>query len=84
MNVPETEKGRVMHVSLPIGSAVLMGSDSCSVFDPPPVIGTNIEISLIGESREHCDEVCGKLSQGGLARLRLRPTRHVVPTMMDG
>ena len=29
MNVAEEELDRIMHVSLPIGSSVLMGSDSC-------------------------------------------------------
>ena len=34
--LPEAEKSRVMHVSLPIGDSVLMGSDSCSAFGGPP------------------------------------------------
>lgn len=36
MPVSDAEKSRVMHVSLPIGSSVLMGSDSSS-FGPPVV-----------------------------------------------
>ena len=74
MGVPEAEKDRIMHVSLPIGPAVLMGSDSCSAFGPLPVIGTNVEISLIGESREHCDEVFAKLSEGGSATFPMQET----------
>ena len=35
MGVAEAELDRIMHVSLPIGSSVLMGSDSCSSFGPP-------------------------------------------------
>ena len=68
MNVPEEEKGRIMHVSLPIGSSVLMGSDSTSAFGPAPVQGTNFAISIVGESREHCDEVFAKLSEGGTVK----------------
>ena len=34
MKVPEAELDRIMHVSLPIGSSILMGSDSCSAFGP--------------------------------------------------
>ena len=68
MNVPEEEKGRIMHVSLPIGSSVLMGSDSTSAFGPAPVQGTNFAISIVGESREHCDEVFAKLSKGGTVK----------------
>ena len=41
-----------MHVSLPIGAAVLMGSDSCSAFGPPPVTGNNFSISIDTESRQ--------------------------------
>ena len=74
MNVPEAEKDRIMHVSLPIGSGVLMGSDSCSAFGPPPVAGTNFEIALIGESREHCDAVFAKLSEGGSVKMPMQET----------
>ena len=72
LNVPESEKDRIMHVSLPIGSAVLMGSDSSSAFGPPPVAGDNFAISLIGESREHCDDVLARLSEGGTVTMPMQ------------
>ena len=65
MGVPDDEKDRIMHVSLPVGASVLMGSDSCAAFGPPPVAGTNFTISILGESKAHCDEMCAKLSDGG-------------------
>ena len=68
MNVAEEELDRIMHVSLPIGSSVLMGSDSCSGFGPPPVVGNNFSLSFQAESREHADEVFAKLSDGGEAK----------------
>ena len=74
MNVPEAEKDRLMHVSLPVGSGVLMGSDSTSAFGPPPVAGTNFAISIEGESREHCDEICAKLSAGGTVKMPMDET----------
>ena len=74
MNVPEAEKDRIMHVSLPIGSGVLMGSDSTTAFGPPPVVGTNFAISVEGESREHCDEVLAKLSEGGTVKMPMQET----------
>ena len=74
MNVPEAEKDRIMHVSLPVGSSVLMGSDSMSAFGPPPVQGTNFALSIVGESREHCDEVLAKLSEGGTVKMPLEET----------
>ena len=65
MKVPEAEKDRIMHVSLPVGSTVLMGSDSTSAFGPPPVAGDNFAISVDAESREQCDDLCARLSEGG-------------------
>ena len=57
MSVPDDEKDRVMHVSLPIGSSVLMGSDTCSSMGGPPNAGDNFAVSITGESREHCDQM---------------------------
>ncbi len=65
MGIAEAEQDRVMHVSLPIGSSVLMGSDSCSAFGPPPVAGNNFSISFSAESRDEADDRFTKLSQGG-------------------
>jgi PhnB protein len=64
MPVSEEEKGRVMHVSLPIGGSVLMGSDSSS-FGPPLAVGNNFSLSIEVTSREQCDELFAKLSAGG-------------------
>ena len=74
MGVPEAEKGRVMHVSLPVGSSVLMGSDSCSAFGPAPVTGTNFSISIVGQSKRHCDEMCARLSDGGSVTMPVQQT----------
>ncbi|MFQ5971303.1 MAG: VOC family protein [Alphaproteobacteria bacterium] len=74
MGVPDAEKDRVMHVSLPIGSSVLMGSDSCSAFGPPPVEGNNFSISIVGQSKEHCDEMFAKLSDGGTVKMPMNET----------
>ena len=74
MDIPDAEAGRIMHVSLPIGASVLMGSDSCSAFGPPPVVGDNFAISIVGRSRTHCDEVLAKLSEGGTAKMPMQET----------
>ena len=70
MQVAEEENDNVMHVSLPVGDSVLMGSDSSS-FGPPLAVGNNFSISIEGESREHCDEVFAKLSDGGTVTMPL-------------
>ena len=74
MGVPDAEADRIMHVSLPIGTSVLMGSDSCSALGPPPVTGSNFALSIVGRSRAHCDEVCAKLSEGGAVKMSLHET----------
>ena len=74
MPVSEAEKDRVMHVSLPIGSSVLMGSDSASGFGPPVVVGNNFSIALEGKSKAHCDEVFAALSAGGSVLMPLQET----------
>ena len=74
MPVPESEKDRVMHVSLPIGSSVLMGSDSASGFGPPVVVGNNFSIAVDVEGRERCDELFAALSAGGSVLMPLQET----------
>ena len=64
-SVAESELDMVMHVSYPIGSSVLMGSDMPSQFAPTPVVGNNFSIAVGLESREEADRVFNGLSQGG-------------------
>ena len=65
MGVQEAELDNVMHVSLPIGSSVLMGSDIPSGFGPPSVVGNNFSISVSPDSREESDSLFARLSEGG-------------------
>ncbi len=65
MGVPEDELGKIMHVSFPIGSSVLMGSDTSTQFGPPTVVGNNFSISYTPKSREETDELFAKISEGG-------------------
>ena len=72
MQVPEDERARVMHVSLQIGSSVLMGSDMPSGFGGPPVVGNNFSISYLTQSREETDSLFAKLSEGGTVTMPLQ------------
>ncbi len=63
-----------MHVSLPVGSSVLMGSDKPTTSRPPLVTGNNFSITIEGRSREHCDEVFARLSAGGSVQMPLQET----------
>ena len=65
MGVPDGAQDRIMHVSLPIGESVLMGSDSNPGFGPGPVVGTNFSIAYVPASREDADQKFAALSAGG-------------------
>ena len=65
MGVPEEAKQQIMHVSLPVGDSVLMGSDSIPAFGTGPVTGTNFSIAYSPPSREDADEKFAALSDGG-------------------
>jgi PhnB protein len=62
--VSEEEADRIMHVSLPIGNTVLMGSDSTSQ-SGDVVIGANVSISINTESRAEADRIFNGLSADG-------------------
>lgn len=75
MNVPGEQRDRVMHVSLPVDTSVLMGSDSSSVSPgPPTTAGNNFSISVTARNREHCDTLFAKLSDGGRVGMPMQPT----------
>lgn len=58
------EANRIMHVSLPIGNTVLMGSDSTSQ-SGDVAIGANVSISINTDSRAEADKLFNGLSSGG-------------------
>ena len=64
----------VMHVSLPIGSTVLMGSDTAAGHGPPFQAGNNFSISIVGESKQHGDDVFAILGEGGTITMPLADT----------
>ena len=65
MQIAEEEMDDVMHVSLPVGSGHLMGSDMPAAFRPPPVVGDNFAISIEPSNIEEMEEQFSKLSDGG-------------------
>lgn len=61
----------IMHVSLPIGSGVLMGSDSAG-FGPEIVTGNNFSVSIHPDSREQADDLFAKLAAGGAVTMPMQ------------
>jgi|SRR5690554_1177247 PhnB protein len=62
---PEEDKNLIMHVSLPIGNDILMGSDVATDIKPMFKQGNNNYISLTPTSREEADRLFNELSAGG-------------------
>ncbi|MWB95564.1 VOC family protein [Flavobacterium sp. GA093] len=60
----EEDANRVMHVSLPIGETILMGSD-CNEQSGEVKFGDNFSISINVESTEEADRIFNGLSDGG-------------------
>ena len=80
MGVPEEESERIMHVSLPIGDSVLMGSDTSPTFGPPYQAGNNFSVSCHPQTREETDRLFAAISA---ARHRYHgPRRHVLGLLL--
>ena len=72
MQVPEDERNNVMHVSLPMGTSVLMGSDVPTTFGEPAPSVSNVSISYAAHSREETDALFARLSDGGTVTMPLQ------------
>ena len=65
-SVAESDKNRIMHVTLPIGGdTVLMGSDTASNHGPELVVGNNFSISISPDSKADADKYFKALANGG-------------------
>ena len=64
-NLSTEDKNKVMHIALPIGNDLLMGSDSIQGMGPGLVMGNNNLISIFPDSREEADRLFNGLAAGG-------------------
>ncbi|MEM6631412.1 MAG: VOC family protein [Bacteroidota bacterium] len=71
--IAEKDKHLLMHVSLPIGDSVLMGSDSIESFGLTSP-GNNFSLSINVDSREEADRVHKALSEGGAVTMTMNET----------
>ncbi len=63
--MPADQQEKVMHVSLPVGASMLMGSDTMEGMGPPLSVGNNVHISVSPESKEETKRIFDGLSKGG-------------------
>lgn len=74
MGVKDEDKTRIMHVSLPVGESVLMGSDTASGHGDPLVVGNNFSVSFTPETRGLADAAFAKLKDGGKETMPMQET----------
>lgn len=71
----DSEKDKIMHVSLPISEeTALMGSDSSEAFGKPVKIGSNFSVSINTDTKEEAEDLFNKLSEGGKVTMPLEKT----------
>ncbi len=72
--VAEGDKNKIMHVSLPIGTSILMGSDCGGDWAPSFVRGNNFSVSVSAESKGEADQIFKALAEGGKVTMPLENT----------
>lgn len=66
--IPEDEANGIMHISLPIGKSMLMGTDVPSTM-PQVTAGTNISLCVSVDSRAEADRIFAALGAGGTVQM---------------
>ena len=69
-NLADTDKGKVMHMALPISDGnVIMASDSLDGVGPGLSVGNNVSIAIGPKSREEADRLFNGLSAEGQVQM---------------
>lgn len=68
--LPEENKNMIMHIALPLGSSVLMGTDAPESMGFKLTTGNNTYISVSTESKEETDQIFEKLSEDGTVHMK--------------
>ena len=72
MPVAESDKGKIMHIALPIGRGnLLMATDTIQSMGQTLTEGNNFSISITAESREEADKLFGGLAEDGKVEMPL-------------
>ena len=69
----QEEQQKIMHVALPIGGNILMGTDVMESM-PPATFGTNTSISVDTASEEEATNIFNGLAAGGQVTMPLQKT----------
>ena len=69
-SLSDADKDRIMHVSLSIGTTVLMGSDSNAGATVNQ--GDNFSLSVTMDRKDECDELLTRLATGGSITMEMQ------------
>lgn len=72
--LPEDERHKVMHVALPVGNILLMGTDTLSSQGHNLVLGNNFSINIDAENQAEADRLFAALSQNGKVTMPMQDT----------
>jgi len=72
--VLEDDKEKVMHVSLPVGNTVLMGSDTSGEWVKNFKQGNNFSVSINTDSKDEADRLFKVLSENGQVMMSMEKT----------
>lgn len=67
--LPANEQDKLMHIALPIGQNILMGTDALESMGHKLHAGDNISLSFHADSKEQADKLYAGLSAGGQATM---------------
>lgn len=73
-SVPEADKNKIMHVGLPIGNTILMGSDTGGDWAAKLIEGNNFSVSVNTESKEEADRIFNGLTAEGQITMPMENT----------
>ena len=74
MQVPERERDRIAHIALPIGDAMLMGTDVLEGWPKPLTFGTNFYITIEPDTAADATRIFNALAEGGEVEMALQAT----------
>lgn len=66
------DQEKIMHIALPVGDSILMGTDAPESMGFKLTQGDNFSISISAESKEEADSLFSKLSSGGKVEMPLQ------------
>ncbi len=72
--VDEADTNKILHVSLPIGKTVLMGSDATGEMGDNLKEGNNFSVSINTDSQEEADRLFAVLSKNGQITMPMEKT----------